>query len=184
MNEILARHARDYVSRHHLRLAERLGFGIHGIVHVAEDNANPGTPGKTAIKIHRSAEPYLRERQVYERLRDARVSEVLGFHVPHPFCFDDELRVIEMSIVTRPFLLDFAGAYLDTIPEFSEEIWAEWEAEKREQFEARWPTVQAVLGGAGGTGHPHGGRVSEQHCIPRLSERIEAGSWFTAFSIY
>jgi hypothetical protein len=31
-------------------------------------------------------------------------------------------------------------------PEFSEEIWAEWEAEKREQFGARWWTVQAVMG--------------------------------------
>jgi hypothetical protein len=58
--------------------------------------------------------------------------------------FDDELRVIEMTIVARPFVLDFAGAYLDAPPEFSEEIQSEWEAEKREQFEARWPVVQAV----------------------------------------
>jgi hypothetical protein len=32
------------------------------------------------------------------------------------------------------------------LPEFSEEAWAEWEAEKREQFERRWPKVQEVLG--------------------------------------
>lgn len=42
--------------------------------------------------------------------------------------------------------MDFAGAYLDILPEFSEETWAEWEAEKREQFERRWPKVQEVLG--------------------------------------
>jgi hypothetical protein len=50
-----------------------------------------------------------------------------------------------MSIVARPFLLDFAGAYLDARPEFPEDKWADWEADKREQFEARWPDVKAVL---------------------------------------
>jgi len=54
--------------------------------------------------------------------------------------------VIEMSIVTRPFLLDFAGAWLDAPPDFPDETWVEWEAEKREQFDAHWPKVQAVLG--------------------------------------
>ncbi len=73
------------------------------------------------------------------------MSGILSFHVPQLIRFDDELRVIEMTIVTRPFLLDFAGAYLDFPPQFSEEIWAHWQLEKREQFEDRWPTVQAVL---------------------------------------
>ena len=58
---------------------------------------------------------------------------------------DDGLRVIEMSIVTRPFVLDFAGAYLDAPPDFPDEAWAEWEAGKREQFGDHWPKVQAVL---------------------------------------
>jgi hypothetical protein len=30
------------------------------------------------------------------------------------------------------------------MPEFPEEVWAEWEAEKREQFESRWPKVQVI----------------------------------------
>ena len=29
--------------------------------------------------------------------------------------------------------------------EFPEEVWAEWEADKQEQFEARWPKVRAIL---------------------------------------
>ena len=123
MSEILTHCARLYASRHGLRLAEQLGFGIHGIVHVVEDNFKPG---QAAIKVHHGSEPYLRERRVYERLRDAGVSEILGFHVPQPIRFDDTLQVIEMSIVVRPFLLVFAGAYLGAAPEFSEEIWADW----------------------------------------------------------
>jgi len=50
-----------------------------------------------------------------------------------------------MTIVKRPFVLDFAGAHLDARPEFSAEIWADWEAEKREQFEDRWPMVEKIL---------------------------------------
>jgi len=142
MEEILIQNSCAYAFRHQLELAERLGFGIHGIIHVARDNAKSG---KTALKAHRSLEPYQRERDTYQRLRDANITEILGFHVPQFIRAADDLRVIEMSIVTRPFLLDFAGAWLDALPEFSDETWAEWETEKREQFGPRWPTVQAVL---------------------------------------
>ena len=58
---------------------------------------------------------------------------------------DDDLQMIEMTVVARPFVLDFAGAYLDVPPEFSEEAWAQWEVEKEEQFEAHWSRVKAIL---------------------------------------
>ena len=83
---------------------------------------------------------------MYLRLTEAGVEEIRGFAVPKLIRSDDELQVIEMTIVTRPFVLDFAGAYLDHEPQFSDEIWSEWEAEKRDQIESRWPEVQAVLG--------------------------------------
>lgn len=79
------------------------------------------------------------------RLKQAGVTDILGFNVPQLIRADDELRVIEMSIVTRPFVLDFAGAYLDAPPHFTDETWAQWESEKREQFDARWLKVRAVL---------------------------------------
>jgi len=65
--------------------------------------------------------------------------------VPQLLGFDDELWVIEMTVVARPFVLDFAGAYLDFPPDFSEEVLADWQAEKHEQFGSRWPEVQAIL---------------------------------------
>ncbi len=70
---------------------------------------------------------------------------MLGFNVPELLGWDDRLRILEMTIVKRPFVLDFAGAYLDARPEFSAEIWADWEAEKREQFEGRWAEVGRVM---------------------------------------
>jgi hypothetical protein len=143
MEEALIQNAQAYALQHQLYLAERLGFGVHGIIFVAEDNSKVG---KTAVKAHRSREPYLRERDVYQRLKRAGIIEIIGFNVPQLIRVDDALRVIEMSIVARPFVLDFAGAYLDVPPEFPDETWSEWESEKRMQFESRWPEVQAVLG--------------------------------------
>jgi hypothetical protein len=142
MSDIALENAGAYAARHQLRLTNRLGFGVHGIVLAAENNIKKD---KSAIKAHNSATPYLRERAVYERLRDAGVSKVLGFHVPQFIRAAGDLRVIEMTIVTRPYVLDFAGAYLDVPPEFSEEIWADWETQKRDQFGPRWSTVREVM---------------------------------------
>ncbi len=142
MNDIARTNLAAYAARYRLQLAERLGFGIHGIVHVAQHESKQD---RSAIKALHSAEFYVRERAVYERPREAGVSQVLGFHVPELIRTDDELWVVEMSIVTRPFVLDFAGAHLDAVPEVSAEVWADWEAEKREQFGPRWTTVRAVL---------------------------------------
>jgi hypothetical protein len=142
MEQALIQNAQAYARQHQLHLAERLGFGVHGIIFVAGGNSKVG---KTAVKVHRSLEPYLRERAVYERLKQDGVSEIIGFNVPQLIGFDEELRVIEMSIVARPFVLDFAGAYLDQRPPFPEDKWSEWEVEKREQFEASWPEVKKVL---------------------------------------
>jgi hypothetical protein len=51
-----------------------------------------------------------------------------------------------MTIVKPPFVLDFAGATLDAVPEFSEEIMADWRASKEEQFGQDWSRVSLVIG--------------------------------------
>lgn len=142
MEETLISNALAYLAQHQLQLAERLGFGVHGIIFAAEDKR---AGGLTAVKAHRESEPYQRELSVYERLRDIGVSRIQGCNVPQLVRHDDHFRVIEMSIVVRPFVLDFAGAYLGAPPDFPEEVWQEWEEEKAEQFEVRWPKVRAVL---------------------------------------
>src|SRR5205823_9664335 len=122
-----------------LQIAEPLGSGKDGIVLVGKSGIDPA---KVALKAHRFLELYLREKGVYQRLEEREVSAVLGFNVPQLLGFNDELQIIEMTIVKRPFALDFAGAYLDIRPDFPADVWADWEAEKREQFEARWPMVE------------------------------------------
>ncbi|MBU6409458.1 MAG: hypothetical protein KGR98_03625 [Verrucomicrobia bacterium] len=137
--------ARLYAARHQLEIAEpaeSLGSGKDGIILVAK---NKGKAGECAVKALKESEAYLREKRVYERLQAAGVRSVMGFNVPQFLGCADDLRVVEMTIVQRPFVLDFAGAHLDTRPEFAAEIWSDWEVEKREQFERRWPTVEKIL---------------------------------------
>jgi len=55
------------------------------------------------------------------------------------------LQVIEMDIVSKPYVLDFAGARLDVPPQFTEEQWADWEQDRKEKFESRWQKVLEVL---------------------------------------
>ena len=50
-----------------------------------------------------------------------------------------------MGIVSPPFVLDFAGAYLDQAPDFPDEIMEDWRAEKKEQFGDRWGVVQDIM---------------------------------------
>lgn len=50
-----------------------------------------------------------------------------------------------MTIVRQPFVLDFADAYLDQAPDFSEEVLEQWDKDKREIFGEKWATVLEVL---------------------------------------
>lgn len=140
--EELLRRADLYAERYGLTLGEQLGFGVHGIVLVAKNQTGPG---RSAIKIHEREAPYQRERDVYLRLREHEVCQIQGCHVPQLLRFDNQLWVIEMEVVARPFVLDFAGAYLDQPPDYPAEVLADWHEEKQEQFGERWTDVQAIL---------------------------------------
>ena len=100
---------------------------------------------QNALKVHERADPYRIERDVYLRLRELGIDEIQGHNVPQLIDYDDELLAIELSVVVRPFVLDFAGAYLDRPPDYDEEILEEWRREKREQFDSNWPKAASIL---------------------------------------
>src|SRR4051812_31455496 len=113
--------AQRYASRYRLAIRETLGSGIHGAVHVVQAQT---APGGTALKVFLAGEFYAREHSIYTRLAEAGVRHVLGFAVPQMLRADDELLGLEMTIVERPFVLDFAGAYLDNdAPQFDDSVW-------------------------------------------------------------
>ena len=127
----------EYAQRRGLRITDRLGYGVHGTVFLTNRQA--------AIKVHERQSAYVQERDIYLRLREHEVSRIRSCAVPLLLNHDDELWVIEITTVSPPFVLDFAGAYLDCRPDFSLEIWEEWVTEKREQFEDDWPEVELIV---------------------------------------
>ena len=50
-----------------------------------------------------------------------------------------------MTIVARPFILDFAKVYLDRPPDYSPEVLADDEERNSEVFEERWREVKSLL---------------------------------------
>src|SRR5262245_16913367 len=129
--------AHRYAERYGRVIESKLGFGYDGIVY--------STSCQSAIKALRYEPLYQRERDVYLRLHEVGISSILEFNVPVMTDYDNTLWVIEEEIVSAPFVLDFAGAYLDTPPDFPDDVMEAWRAEKQEQFGDRWPTVQAVM---------------------------------------
>jgi hypothetical protein len=138
----LLRRAREFCLRNGVELGPQLGFGVHGNVFAIRNEVNAE---RSAVKIHDRERHYRRERDVYARLAEEEVAIVSGCRVPRMLRFDDELYAIQMSVVSPPYLLDFAGAYIDQQPDFSEDVIAEWLSEKAEQFGEHWPKVQAIL---------------------------------------
>ena len=98
-----------------------------------------------AIKVHNQEPGYLRERDTYLRLQRLGLATVRSCNVPELIAYYDEVWIIVMTVVVRPFVLDFGGEYLDQAPEFSEEVLADWQTEKQEQFGPNWHEVQAII---------------------------------------
>lgn len=92
------------------------------------------TSRATAVKVYAGPERFERELAVYRRLQSHSVKSVGGFAVPQLIGFSAELQIVEMSIVRPPFILDFAGSFLDQSPDFEPEAIEHWQAEKREEF--------------------------------------------------
>jgi hypothetical protein len=106
---------------------------------VVSQSTNDPSSKHSAIKAYRREVDYFREVDVYHRLHQKKITQIRGCQVPQLLGHDENWLVIEMTLVTRPFVLDFAGAYLDRAPDFSEEVMADWRADKEEQFGKRWP---------------------------------------------
>ncbi len=134
--------AEAYAEERGLALIGPLGNGADGSIWHVESKE---IALSWALKMHHNRRPYQMERDCYLHLADLGVSEIAGFKVPALVRHDDIWRVIEMSIVQRPFILDFAQSYLDVCPDFPEEVWQErrqsWEAAYGED----WPSVRRAL---------------------------------------
>ncbi|MEX1097105.1 MAG: hypothetical protein WED34_13740 [Planctomycetales bacterium] len=123
-----------YARQHRRTIQGQVGSGWDGII--------LSTDIKAAIKALRHEPLYSRERDVYRRLSEHRITQLAGFRIPRLIGFDDTLWVVEMELVSPPFIVDFAGARVDSEIDFPEEITAEWVSQKQEVFGDNWPAVR------------------------------------------
>lgn len=128
-----------YTVKQDLSLIKHLGNGADGIVYL--------TDRSTAIKALRDERLYQNELMTYQRLQSRGVIKVGRFNVLQLVNHDPELLVIEMTFVVPPFVVDFAGVYLDRPPAYQNEpeIMNQWEADKSEQFGDDWPEVKLLM---------------------------------------
>ncbi len=142
MDETLREKLSAYARVRQFVIGRQLGTGTEGSVFAA----NPlGNANEVALKFHRNEDGYFREKRAYERLREKAVVRICGFNVPELIDVDDRSMVLQITIVPRPFVLDFGGARLDQKPYFSDDVWEEWRQSKLEMFEQRWPIVENVI---------------------------------------
>ncbi len=104
------------------------------------------TKVSTVLKSFELWKTYHNEVSCYLRLKDRGLKEIFGFSIPSLEGWDDELMVIEMSIVSPPYILDFGKAYLDRPHGFPPSVMAEWVAEQQERWGTTWPLIRSILG--------------------------------------
>ncbi len=123
-----------------LDLTTPLGHGTDGTVW--------RTARKTAVKALQLEKNYRTELECYQRFKQRRVTTLDGFAVPELVGYDDALMIVEMRIVTAPFILDFAKAWLDRPADYADDPdkMADWHAQGEDLFEGRWSEVLSLLG--------------------------------------
>lgn len=114
-----------------------LGEGTDGSVWLSSD--------RTAIKVFRLDQQFDIEKECYLRLAASKITELRGFAIPKLVDCDRKLRIIEMSTVKAPYLLDFGKCYLDSKPDFTTEVWNDLYAQIRDVYEDRYDEVMAPV---------------------------------------
>ena len=120
-----------------LILKTPLGFGHDGTVWKSNR--------RTAVKALLREDNYRNELRCYQRFSDEKVTNIYGFAVPQLIGHDDALKIIEMKIVTPPYILDFAKVWIDATPDYPPETWQEYYSSLQERFGERTGEVRKLL---------------------------------------
>ena len=119
----------------------RYGFGTDGTVW---RTAHP--TDATAVKVFENVENYYRERNCYQRLSERGIQKIDECRIPSFRGYSDELLIVEMGVVSVPYILDFGKAYLDCKPPFDADQLASWHEELREIWgKKHYKRVMSIL---------------------------------------
>ena len=130
--------AEQYALLRKRTLLDRLGYGADGIVF--------STSLPSVVKALKHQELYERELRVYQHLKRHGTTIVGGFNVPVLMGHHPQLWIIEMTAVSRPFVLDFVSAGIGRpLIDWPRQVLRRQEAKTRADFGADWPRVRQVI---------------------------------------
>jgi hypothetical protein len=136
-NSELLQRVTQYANSREIQLVGKdlLGYGSDGTVWQSSR--------LTAIKALYHGKNFEHELECYKRLSDADIRKIGAFEVPHLVDCDVANRILEISIVQPPYLLDFGKVYLDQPPThlYDEQMMANAHQEWMERFGKRWSKV-------------------------------------------
>ena len=128
-----AANARRYAKMKSLTTEKVFGYGQEG--YVLQTNK------MTAVKAFYFPQHYRQELEVYQYLKLWRITEVAGFHIRQLISHVDQLKIIEMTVVAAPFIVDFVGARID-LPFDRDDGWL---ANTMDLFEKDWDRVKFAI---------------------------------------
>ncbi len=136
---ILEQRALEYarLSNISLDLKTPLGHGTDGSVWK--------TSRDSAVKSLNLKKLYDTELECYQRLKASAITKIRNCSVPRLLGSSDSLMVIELTIVTPPFILDFAKSYIDKRSDYPEDSRAQWESDGVELFGSDWKEVRLIM---------------------------------------
>ena len=98
---------------------------------------------ETILKVHRYKERFQKELATYRRLAERNITRLKGFQLPQMVDYDEELNILELSIVSPPYILDFVEIGLGKMPgNFDLD---RIEAQQSKQFGNDWQDVRRLL---------------------------------------
>ena len=103
------------------------------------------TSRRTAVKVFQTAKTYAVELECYRRLQAAGITKICGYAIPRLASYDDNLLVIEMSLVNPPYVLDFGKVTLDRQPDYPPATIAYVREEQQEWWGDLYPTIRKIL---------------------------------------
>ena len=141
ITDVLFKRASEYckVAKSKIVSNPALGHGTDGSVW--------RTTNGTAVKAFIYEKNYRDELECYLRLKKNKITDIIGLAVPEYEDSQDDLMIVEMSIVQKPYLLDFGKVYIDRMPPYynDKQLIANWHAEVRDLFEDDAPKVHLAL---------------------------------------
>ena len=135
LKKIATANAKRYAKSKGLTIEENSSFGYGQDGYVFQTNR------RTAVKAFYYDVHYRQELEIYKYLDLWDIREAANFHIPELVSNHDQLRIIEMSVVSTPFILDFVGATIDRPFDRDED----WLATTIERFGADWDIVKLAI---------------------------------------